>query len=468
MFLQRFLQSRFRASVLKNHGVDIGTKPCRYNKKEKRVTFERRATNYVVVFQFPFDDDLKVALGLSNITIRFDGYGTLQKSGIDDIIVVSYKDLEDEIRSYEYGEYNRLLPYVNEEERARVQEEKKARIARLKAKVSECELVSKLTKENTKTDFIYLLSMLKYDPDDVEFCWEAYNKEWTDFPGQPLYVKDNRAFYVYDEEHYLVVSKNLYDVFFASQGNGFESCFSLTSDHRFITGAPFWNAHDGFYMVYLTKGTVSKWSAIPGHKLKLPQMSMRAWGYNTNAGFSIGKHYGKIGADNEKILSLFGAISYRQRPSTVITSATPNRMRKYKTFYDNIGISDSNIYFNPDYGDRGNGGRCDVQWSCYSELEKVNYSENVDYSKDMIMIQGRVENMPLLRKSKLRSGFFEKLIEENLEEGESFGSMYLDVSGKSMCVHYSKDCGPVFVFRMFLNNVYLKKGDEDERLVATL
>ena len=468
MLLQKFLQSKFRASVLKNQGVDIGSKPCRYNKKEKRVTFEKRSTNYVVVLQFPYDEDLKNALGLKDITIRFDGYGTLQKSGIDDIIVVSYKDLEDEIRSWEDGKYNWLLAYVNEEERARVKAEKEAKLARLKAEVSECELVRKLTKENTKTDFLYLLSMLKYDPDDVEFCWEAYNKEWTDFPGQPLLIKDNRAFYVYDEEYYLVVSKNLYDVFFASQGNGFESCFSLTSDHRFITGAPFWNAHDGFYMVYLTKGAVTKWSAIPGHKLKLPQMSMRAWGYDTNAGFSIGRHYGKIGVDNKKILSLLGEISYDQRPSTVRTSATPSRMRKYKTFYDNIGMSDDNIYFNPDYGDRGNNGRCDIQCSCYSELEKVKYSENISYSKDMIMIQGRVENLPLLRKSNLRSGFFERFIEESLEEGEAFGSMYLMVNGKGMCVYYRDGCETTFTFRMFLNNVYLQKGDGDERLVATL
>lgn len=467
MFLQRFLQSKFRASVLKNCGVDIGAKPCRYNKKEKRITFEKRVANYVVVFQFPFDDELKTALGLPNTTIRFDGYGALQKSGIDDIIVISYKDLEDEIRSWEDGRYNWLLPFVNEEERARVKAEKEAKLARLKSEVSECELARKLTKENTKTDFIYLLSMLKYDPDDVEFCWESYNKEWTDFPGQPLYVKDNRAFYIYDENHYLVVSKNLYDVFFASQGNGFESCFSLTSEHRYITGAPFWNAHDGFYMVYLTKGTVSKWSAIPGHKLKLPQMSMRAWGYNTNAGFLIGKPYGKIGLDNEKILSLFDVISYNQRSSMVRTSAKISRMRKYKTYYDNILFSDR-IWFDLDRAERGNCGRCDVQGSCYSELEKVDYSENINYSKDMILIQGKIENVPLLRKSKLRAGFFEELIEENLEEGESFGSAYLHMNGRSICILYSEDCGPVFVFRMFLNNIYLRKGDEDERLVATL
>lgn len=467
MFLQRFLQSRFRASVLKNHGVDIGTKPCRYNKKEKRVTFERRTTNYVVVFQFPFDDDLKNALNLSNITIRFDGYGTLQKSGIDDIIVVSYKDLEDEIRSWEDGKYNWLLPYVDEEERARVKAEKDAKLARLKAEVSECELVSKLTKENTKTDFIYLLSMLKYDPDDVEFCWEAYNKEWTDFPGQPLYVKDNRAFYVYDEEYYLVVSKNLYDVFFASQGNGFESCFSLTSDHGFITGAPFWNAHDGFYMVYLTKGTVSKWSAIPGHKLKLPQMLARAWGYNTEAGFLIGKFYGKIRPDEGKITSLLDT-DFERTQRKICTSATLERMKKYKTFYDNILFFDHELYFSLGYGERGNCGRKDAEESYFAELTKVKYSEDISFSKNMIMVDGKIEHTPVLEKSRLREGFFEKLVEDNLEEGEVFERMYLTFGGKTTCIFARSDNGIVFCLRVSLNNVYLRKGAENERLVATL
>lgn len=467
MFLQRFLQSKFRASVLKNCGVDIGTKPCRYNKKEKRVTFEKRTTNYVVVFQFPFDDELKTALSLPNITIRFDGYGTLQKSGIDDIIVVSYKDLEDEIRSWEDGKYNWLLPFVNEEERARVKAEKEAKLAHLKAEVSECELVSKLTKENTKTDFIYLLSMLKYDPDDVEFCWEAYNKEWTDFPGQPLYVKDNRAFYVYDEDHYLVVSKNLYDVFFASQGNGFESCFSLTSDHGFITGAPFWNAHDGFYMVYLTKGTVTKWSAIPGHKLKLPQMSARAWGYNGEEGFLVGKFYGKKWPDEGKLISMLN-IDPRKDQRRICTSATLERMKKYKTFYDNVLFEHNKIYFNIGFGERGNYGRIDMGESYFEELTKVKYSEDISYSKNMIMVEGKIEHIPVLKKSRLREGFFEKLIEDNLEEGEVFERMYLTFGGKSVCIFARSQNGIVFCLRVSSNNVYLRKENEDERLVATL
>lgn len=81
-----------------------------------------------------------------------------------------------------------------------------------------------------------------------------------------------------------VVSKNVYDYFWASYGNNFQSCFALNSEYGYLYGyVPFASAQESF-ICYATTGGVNKIPIISGKQFRCPNMLFRCWGYADDEG----------------------------------------------------------------------------------------------------------------------------------------------------------------------------------------
>lgn len=91
-----------------------------------------------------------------------------------------------------------------------------------------------------------------------------------------------------------VISKNVYDYFWASYGNAFQSCFSLNSDYNYLFGyIPFAVADESF-MCYATTGKVNKIPVISGNQWLCPNMIFRTWAYaSSDEQLIIDKRYRK-------------------------------------------------------------------------------------------------------------------------------------------------------------------------------
>lgn len=412
-YLDDYLSKLFRQSVLRNLGVNI-PKDRRVNCSTKEVTLNKSGNNYLVYFAMPFDNDLLADLGLSSRAVPYDGVYILphKDAKCRDIIEVTYKDISEMLEECPLEEQARMSRWLSEEAR----EEYKLKIKEIKdkafAQIKETALY-KLTREETKANFLHLLYCLEYAPMDNKKCWDAYNKNWTGFPGQPDAISENRAFYVMSDGKYFVVSKNLYDVFFASQGNGFESCFSLTSQHRYIRGVPYWMSHKGYYMCYITDGGTTKWSAIPGHKLKLPKMECRAWGYKLkNGGFGIGKTYDKtqnraLMHDNHCVTELFpGCTDYGE------VDGEHFDVGKYSVYYDNLS---DDFRFTAE-GMRGCGDTGNIRVVGETLKKVTKFNDGIEYMDSAMLSGGEFITKVLLPKSGLVASKLNSIIENMLEE----------------------------------------------------
>lgn len=81
-----------------------------------------------------------------------------------------------------------------------------------------------------------------------------------------------------------VISKNVYDYFWASYGNKFQSCFSLNSEYGYLYGyVPFAMADESF-ICYATTGGTNKIPIISGKQFQCPNMLWRCWGYADTVG----------------------------------------------------------------------------------------------------------------------------------------------------------------------------------------
>lgn len=295
-FLERLLGKKYREIVKQQYGVDMIADKI-YNKRTGAQEIVLNKDSFVVYFVLPFDNDLHKVLGVAGASVPYDGvYICLNencKCGY--IQQITYDDIAEELKCASIPERKLLKRWWSEESRLAYEEERRKIMDLAVEKLKTLPLVG-FDRDRTKADYLHLLYEMRYSPKDQKFCWDAYNHDYTaeDFPGTPDLVSNNRAFYVLNDGRYFVASKNNYDTFWASQGNGFESCFSLTSNCQCIRGVPFWIAHRGFYMCYITNGDVVKWSSFPGHKSKLPHMTARAWGYlRPDGSLSLGKTYDK-------------------------------------------------------------------------------------------------------------------------------------------------------------------------------
>ena len=100
-----------------------------------------------------------------------------------------------------------------------------------------------------------------------------------------------------------VISKNVYDYFWASYGNSFQSCFSLSSEYGYLYGyVPFAMAPESF-ICYATTGGVNKIPIISGKQFKCPNMLFRCWGYADEDGnLLVDKRYFSRSFESEKFV----------------------------------------------------------------------------------------------------------------------------------------------------------------------
>lgn len=477
VFLDTYLNKLFRASVLKNMGVNIPS-DRRLNCSTKEITIEKGPDNYVVYFALPFDPDLWQALDVDNRAIAYDGVWNTpdKKCKCRDIIEITFDDISKMIAELSGSEVVGLERWMSKESLEAYEAKKKAIREEGIAKIKNLPLAN-FTKETSRVDFLHLLYCLQYSGEDNQLCWDAYNKDWTDFPGKPDYVSNSRAFYFLKENEYLVISKNLYDVFFASQGNGFESCFSLTSTHKYIRGVPYWQAHDGYYMCYITDGDITKWSAIPGHKLKLPKMSARAWGYRLTDGFGIGKTYDKTGDrslmwKDRDIRNLFPDCKPTEDSRNI--DGEEFDTDKYSVYYDNLTRS-----FNfRSCGMNGQGSTGSIA-PVYETLKRLKLNENIQFLKRATIVDGLFVEKKILPKSGLVDTKINRIIEDKLTEPTNINVQYIyranyESLGSGLGTEVGEQRRSVNANGSFIviytqsGQIILKREDGDETVIASV
>lgn len=477
VFLDRYLNRLFRDSVLKNMGMVI-PEDHRLNCSTREITIDKSKDNYVVYFALPFDPDLWQALDVDNRAIAYDGIWNTPDKGCKcrDIIEITFDDISKMIAELPESEVAGLERWMSEESRKAYEAKKEAVRREGVAKIKGLPLAN-FTKEDSKANFLHLLYCLKYSAEDNQLCWDAYNKDWTDFPGKPDYVSNSRAFYFLRENEYLVISKNLYDVFFASQGNGFESCFSLTSGHKYIRGVPYWQAHDGYYMCYITDGDITKWSAIPGHKLKLPKMSARAWGYRLTDGFGIGKTYDKT--NNRELMWKDGDIrnlfpNYKPTENGRKVDGEEFDPFIYSVYYDNLT---GNFEFKSN-GMNGQGSTGDIA-PVYETLKRVKFNENIQFFKKAVIVDGLFVEKKVLPKSGLIDTKINRIIEDQLTEPTNIKVQYIyrtnnGDTGCSLGEEIGEQLRSVKAKATFMviytqyGQIILKKDGGDETVIASV
>lgn len=467
-WLDKYLGQKFRDSVLRKEGVTLPV-DRRFNCKTREISIERSVDDYVVYFCLPFDNDLVNALEVNSRAVPYDGiYFRTDKVKCREIIEITYQEISELINQLTGEEKGQFIRWASEESRKAYEEEKRKELEATLAKLPDLKINS-LTRDATRKEYLHLLYTFRYDSVDRKFCWDAFNHDYTadDFPGKPDYVANNRAFYVLGKDKYFVVSKNNYDTFWASQGNGFESCFSLTSGHGYIRGVPFWIAHKGFFMCYITDGDITKWSAIPGHKCKLPKMTARAWGYlRPNGTLCLGKTYDKIGDrgrfwKDKDIARVFGSV----RPN-VFKVETDYRISKYSVYYDNLN-SDMMV------STSGEGGRGSADLSgktFYNRLQNLKFNEDIQYWDAVADHDGFLVEKIVLPYSGLEKNPLNEVIESMLSAPASV-SVQIECSfneRSNSFVFYGERVGEVKNFYVRINSfgIYIKEGNGDERLIA--
>ena len=472
--LDAYLNKMFRASVLKNMGVNI-PENRRFNCSTKEATIEKGKDNYVVYFALPFDPELWVELDVENRAVPYDGIWNVpdKNAKCREIIEITYDDISEMFKALPVDEQIKVSRWLSKE--AREEFERKAKEIKEQAisKIKDLPLI-KLTREETKANFLHLLYCMNYSALDNAKCWEAYNKNWDDFPGKPDMVSDNRAFYTLDDGNYFVISKNLYDTFFASQGNGFESCFSLTSSHKYIRGVPYWMSHKGYYMCYITDGDVTKWSAIPDHKLKLPKMSCRAWGYKlVNGRFGIGKSYNKTQDRNfmwnsRLIAKIFPDCSPKEGTEV---DAEHFDVSKYSVYYDNL-----NAAYEFSKNGMGGQGRSSQIEPVYSTLKNVKFNKDIEFMPKATLSDGMFIPVIMLPKSGLVDTKINRIIEDMLSEASSVEVRYClkkdNGDNEQLKIVIGENIGPseiIYILFSFEGKISIRrKGSRNETIIASV
>lgn len=467
-WLDKYLGQKFRDSVLRKEGITLPV-DRRFNCKTREISIEKSADDYVVYFCLPFDNDLVSALELNNRAVPYDGiYFRNDKVKCKEIIEVTYQEISELVNQLTGEEKEQFIRWASEESRKAYEEEKRKELESTLARLPDLKINS-LTRDATRKEYLHLLYTFRYDATEKRFCWDAFNHDYTadDFPGKPDYVTNNRAFYVLGKDKYFVVSKNNYDTFWASQGNGFESCFSLTSSHGYIRGVPFWIAHKGFFMCYMTDGDITKWSAIPGHKCKLPKMTARAWGYlRPNGTLCLGKTYDKSGDrglfwKDKDIARVFGSV----KPDGFQVE-TDYQMSRYAVYYDNLSCG-MRVDMSGE-GGRGSSELCGQTF--YNRLQKLKFNEDIKYWDAVADHDGFLVEKIVLPYSGLEKNPLNEVIESMLSAPASVGvQVECTFDGCSkILTFYGERVGEPKNFSVKINasGIYIKEGDGDERLIA--
>lgn len=161
-------------------------------------------------------------------------------------------------------------------------------------------MMEELSRDKTNEALRIFLALFDYDKG---YSKKLYDDAQTDkeFPvafAKDYTIKDNRM-YIWIKPSMMkklclpdsmkaikafVISKNVYDYFWASYGNSWQSCFALNSTNDHLYGyVPFALAPESF-MCYATTGGVNKIPIISGKQFRCPNMLFRCWGYADDCG----------------------------------------------------------------------------------------------------------------------------------------------------------------------------------------
>lgn len=180
------------------------------------------------------------------------------------------------------------------------------------AKALDCDIKNLLTREKTDMNLRIFLALFNYKNNYSHKLYEDSKKDKTfhlksfkDFevvdnrmiiplkPSDILRIKKKLLQKGYKESELsfeindlkgLVISKNIYDYFWASYGNAYQSCFALNSNYNYLYGyVPFAMADESF-IIYATTGKVNRIPIISGRQFLCPNMIFRAWGYASKDG----------------------------------------------------------------------------------------------------------------------------------------------------------------------------------------
>ena len=162
IFLDKYLNKLFRASVLKNRGVVI-PEDRRLNCSTKEITIDKSKDNYVVYFALPFDPDLWQALDVDNRAIAYDGIWITPNKGCKcrDIIEITFDDISKMIAELPESETVGLERWMSEESRKAYEAEREAVRKEGIAKIKGVPLAN-FTKEDSRANFLHLLYCLQY------------------------------------------------------------------------------------------------------------------------------------------------------------------------------------------------------------------------------------------------------------------------------------------------------------------
>lgn len=171
-----------------------------------------------------------------------------------------------------------------------------------------------LSKDKVRENFKILTSVIYQRIPSLKIeLLRAFEKEYDHFNIKGLEDKpviDNRLFIKIrvderlEKEEYLVISKNLYDYYWASQGSYIQNCYSLTSEFHGLYGMLPFGIADGHYIVYTTKDNPNEYSIISGTKWKVPFMGMRCWAWTSEDGeLVLDKKYGHCHSAFDNYLS---------------------------------------------------------------------------------------------------------------------------------------------------------------------
>lgn len=350
-------------------------------------------------------------------------------------------------------------------------------------------MMSKLARQNTNTALKIFLALFNYKNDYSKKLYydSAVDKDFSIIDAQGPVI-DNRM-YIYFKPSDMrkiekimssegqsmtddmkkmtafVISKNIYDYFWASYGNSFQSCFALNSEYSFLYGyVPFAMAPESF-ICYATTGGVNKIPVIAGNQFLCPNMLFRCWGYaDTQKNLLVDKRYKATTTEQEvfikavlQVLSqkikMIDDVSLGSYPKRKLYDQGKNIYNIYKdtegSFYaDSLRVNgeEESVYFQ--YSNGNNGIGCNrAPWkNMYGDF--ITYASTISKVSDTLTLDKpwKVVNDTLM----------------NPKICPVTGLFIDDTEEKSIYAKYfTKDCEKSFVFTYLNGYVFLDAYTEE-------
>lgn len=423
-----------KAIELISKGVDVTDKDYEYLKGyvTTKGNYVTRLTPNVTDFRCVIDDSVKELAGMPYNKVYRTGneYKLEYRDDVEYVpdIDISYDIFVETIRVLHKAGISKFVGVDDDVLDPTIAERLRAIDESFNRKViPDCAFVKEMTIDATRKWFTTATAAVYMDEKDVaRKMYEAYNipltkfnlKGFEDYPivDNRLYIplseadryrikkftKDSgRVYDVPEDIKYIVISKNLYDYYFCSYGSAFQSCYSLTSDHKGCYGMLPLGIFDGHYMIYATKDEPQKTSVDgTGTKWKTPYMLWRCWGWAAESDNTllIDKLYTSsdtISAAMIRFLETLGAsTSYRGLVKDSEEFSSFFNEYDLRFYSDSIELDGDEWIFDRGDGDREFVGSCFGRYSSMKrQLEIINkVSDSFDINKPYEILSGLLAN----------------------------------------------------------------------------